>query len=230
LRADRAGNAVDPVPIALTPTRHYDENPRLSWNGSNYLLVWQRWYDPFGHIGEQCFTKPPPLPAELFAQRFDTALAPAGSEIPLATATDYLLDAQSVDVSFAGGLWLVSWLDKAVPGARFARIDASGARLDPLNGRTLPGSYVDPLLVSAPDGWTIAAHEGYGSYGSGRGVALAHISINGFVTVLDTMPFSGASAVEAFVLTPAPLVAYKRASSPAAFVGLLAQRSRAVRH
>src|ERR1019366_8724510 len=158
LRTDCSGNAVDPIPIALTPTRYYDENPRLSWNGSDYLLVWQRWYDPFGHIGEQCFTKPPPLPAELFAQRFDTALAPAGSEIPLATITDYLLDAQSVDVSFAGGSWLVLWVDKGVPEARFARIDASGARIDPLNGRTLLGSYDDPILVSAPDGWMIAAH------------------------------------------------------------------------
>ena len=233
LRADRAGNAVDPVPIALTATRYYDENPRLSWNGSDYLLVWQRWYDPFFYFGEQCFTKPAPLPAELFAQRFSSAFALTGAEIPLATTTrygSYSLDAQSVDVAFAGGLWLVLWIDKAVPEARFARIDASGARIDPLNGRTLSGSYDDPILVSAPDGWTIAAHEGYGRYGPGRGVALAHISVNGFVTVLDTMPLSGASAVEAFVLTPAPLVAYKRAASSAAFIGSLTQRSRAVHH
>jgi hypothetical protein len=53
LRIDRAGNAVDPIPIALTPTAYYDENPRLSWNGSDYLLVWQRWYDPFIYFGEQ---------------------------------------------------------------------------------------------------------------------------------------------------------------------------------
>jgi len=233
LRADRAGNAVDPAPISLTPTRYRDENPRLSWNGSDYLLVWQRWYDPFVYFGEQCFTRPDPYPAELFAQRFDSAFALTGAEIPLATTNDtgrVSLNVQSADVSFAGGLWLVVWLDKAIPEARFARIDATGARIDSLNGRTLPGSYDDPILVSAADGWTIAAHEGYGRYGAGRGVALAHISINGLVTVMDTMPLAGASAVEAFALTPAPLVAYKRPSSSAAFVSPMTQRSRAVHH
>jgi len=232
LRADRSGNAVDPIPIALTPTRYNDENPRLSWNGSDYLVVWQHWYDPFVYFGEGCYPPPPPLPAELFAQRFSSAFAPAGLEIALATTTnkdDYKLDVQRVDVSFAGGLWLVLWLDKAAFGPRFARIDANGVLIDPLNGRTVLGSYDDPVLASAPDGWTIAAHEGYGSFGAGRGVALAHIGVDGLVTKMDTAPLS-TSAVEAFVLTPAPLVAYKRASSSAAFVGSLTQRSRAVHH
>jgi len=233
LRVDRAGNAVDPVPISLMPIQSHDENPHLSSNGSDYLLVWQRWYDPFVYFGEQCFTRPDPLPAELFAQRFNGAFAVMGAEISLATTTrkgSYSLDAENVNVSFAEDLWLVLWTDKAIPEVRFARIDATGARIDSLNGRTLPGSYDVPILVSAADGWTIAAHEGYGRYGAGRGVALAHISINGFVTVMDTMPLAGASAVEGFVLTPSPLVAYKRASSSAAFVSSLVQRSRAVHH
>ena len=118
LRADRDGNAVDPVPIALTPARHYDENPRLSWNGTDYLLVWQSWYDPFMYTGELCLPKPAPLPAELFAQRFNAAFAPTGLEIPLATTTDYnsvSVNAQNVDVAFAGGLWLVLWIENVGP-------------------------------------------------------------------------------------------------------------------
>jgi hypothetical protein len=121
------------------------------------------------------------------------------------------------------------WLDKAAFGPRFARIDANGVLIDPLNGRTVLGSYDDPVLASAPDGWTIAAHEGYGSFGAGRGVALAHIGVDGLVPKMDTAPLS-TSAVEAFVLAPSPLVAYKRASSSAAFVGPLVKRSRAVHH
>lgn len=233
LRVDRSGNPVDPIPVALAPTDPNDENPRLSWNGSDYLLVWQRAYDPFFYIGEQCFSKPAPLPAELFAQRFSEAFTPTGEEIPLATTNNYdaySLDAQSVNVSFVGGLWLVLWLDKAAPGTRFARVNTSGVRYEPLNGRELLGSYDDPILVPAPDGWTIAAHEGYGRFGPGRGLALAHISVNGFVTVLDTVPLSGASAVEAFILTPVPLVAYKLTTSSAAYITSLAQRSRAVHH
>lgn len=232
LRVDRAGNLVDPVPIALTPPAYYDENPRFSWNGTDYLLVWQRWYDPFMYFGEHCMTRPAPLPAELFAQRFSPAFALTGAETALATTAykgEYKLDVQRVDVSFAGGVWLVLWVDMAVLSPRFARIGANGALLDPLYGRTLPGSFDDPILVSTPDGWTVAAHEGYGSYGADRGVALAHIAVDGIVTVMDTSPLL-TSAVEAFVLTPSPLVAYKRGSSPAAFVGPFAHRSRAVHH
>jgi hypothetical protein len=233
LRIDRSGNAVDPIPISLTPTRYYDENPRLSWNGSDYLLVWQSWYDPFIYFGEQCFSKPAPLPAELFAQRFSEAFAPSGEMIELARTTNYnddLLDVQGDDVSFFGGVWLVFWIDKARLGTRYARIDMNGVRLDPLNGRQLLGSYDDPVLVPTPDGWTVAGHEGYGSQGPGRGLALARINVNGVATVLPTMPLSGTSAVEAVVLTPVPFVAYKRSASSAAYVVSLAQRSRAVSH
>jgi hypothetical protein len=232
LRADRSGNAVDPAPIALTPTRYYDENPRLSWNGSDYLLVWQRWASTGSVTGETCYPPQPPPPAELFAQRFSAAFAITGAEIPLAMTSpndNVHLDAENVDVSFLGGFWLVVWFVKGGSAAgtvRFARIDASGVRYEPLNGRLVPGSYDEPILAPAPDGWIIAAHEGR-RWGPGRGVALAHISVNGIVTENETVPIPGTSALEAFVLTPAPLVAFKRASSPVTFTGTL-PRSRAV--
>ncbi len=233
LRVDQSGNLVDPDPIPLTPARVGDENPRLSWNGSDYLLVWQRWYDPFTYIGETCYPPQPPLPAELFAQQFSASFTPTSAEIPLATTTnknDYLLDVQDDDVSFAGGIWLVLWFDRAKNQTMYARIDTSGSRLDALNGRLLSGSYDDPILVLTADGWTVAAHEGYGQYGAGRGLALARIDVNGLATSLPTMALSGTSAVEAVALTPVPLVAYKRSTSSAAFVGSLVQRSRAAHH
>ncbi|HEY4640928.1 MAG TPA: hypothetical protein VII75_06250, partial [Thermoanaerobaculia bacterium] len=234
LRADRSGNAVDPAPIALTPTRYRDENPRLSWNGSDYLLVWQRWAITGSPTGETCYPPQPPPPAELFAQRFSAAFALTGAEIPLAvtSANDNVpLDAENVDVSFLGGFWLVVWFVEGGSGAgtvRFARVDASGVRQEPLNGRplTVTTQYDEPVLATAADGWIIAAHEGT-RWGAGRGVALAHISVNGIVTENETVPIPATSALEAFVLTPAPLVAFKRASSPVTFTGTL-PRSRAV--
>jgi hypothetical protein len=231
LRIDRSGNGVDPIPISLTPTNHYDENPRLSWNGSEYLLVWQRWYDPLSHL--ECVSKPDPLPAELFAQRFSAAFTPASAEIPLAITTSkgsVLLNVQDDDVSFAGGVWLVIWVDKAKNLTSYARIDTNGVRLDPLNGQQLLGSYYAPILVPAPDGWTIAGHEAYGPAGAGRGLTVARIGVNGVATSLPMMALSGTSSVEAVALTPVPLVAYKRFSSSAAYVVLLTQRSRAVHH
>jgi hypothetical protein len=162
------------------------------------------------------------------------AFAQTGAEIPLATRTngDYSIDAQNADVSFVGGFWLVLWFDKGykTPAApysvRFARIDVNGTRYEPLNGRVVPGSYDEPILAPAPDGWIIAAHEGR-RWATGRGVALAHISVNGIVTENETVPIPATSALEAFVLTPAPLVAFKRASSSVTFTGTL-PRSRAV--
>jgi hypothetical protein len=231
LRVDRSGNAVDPSPIALTPARPSDDNPRLSWNGSDYLLVWQHRYSSFVFTGETCYPPQPPLPAELFAQRFSSAFAPAGLEIPLSMRNPFvsdLLNVQNVDVSFVAGFWLVSWLDKSPPGtplAQFARIDASGARRDPLSGVAVRGFYADPLLATGKDSWTIAGYIGFN-----RGVTLVQISVDGIATPVGTVPLPGLSAVEAFVLTPAPLVAYKRTSSSAAFVSSLTQRSRAVHH
>lgn len=234
IRVDRSGNVVDPTPIVLTTTNAGDENPRLSWNGSDYLLVWQRAYDPFVHPIDPCLDPHGgPLPAELFAQRFNAALAPASSIIDLATTTnknDVLLDVQDDDVSFSGGTWLVVWHDNKTALTMYARIDANGSRLDPLGGRQLPGFVGHPIIIPTSDGWTVAGHEGPGPHGTGRGLAIARVSLNGQATALATLPFPGISAVEAVALTPVPLVAYKRSSLPGAYVRLLvAPRTHAVR-
>jgi hypothetical protein len=231
LRVDGAGNVVDPTPIALTQPGLNDENPRLSWSGSDYLLVWQRSYNPINHVVDPCSD---PLPSELFAQRFSAALVPNSAVIDLATTTDrldYLLDVRDVDVSFAGGMWLVIWRDNKSNLSTYARINASGSRLDPLNGRQLPAFFEHPLLVPATNGWTVAGLEGSGPYGADRGLAIVRAGTDGQATALPTIPFSGISSVEAVALTPVPLVAYKRSPSVSAYVGLVVvPRSHAVRH
>lgn len=234
LRVDRSGNAVDPTPIVLMPASATDENPRLSWSGSDYLVVWQRAYDPFIHFGDPCTEPHGPLPAELFARRFSVALAPIGAVVDLATTTnhnDVLLDIQDDDVSFNAGMWLVVWHDNKTTLTMYARIDTSGSRLDPLGGRQLPGFVEHPIIIPTADGWTVAGYEGPGPHGSGRGLATARVGLNGLATALTTLPLSGISDVEAVALTPVPLVAYKRPASAGAFIGLLvAPRSRAVVH
>ncbi|MGH9423385.1 MAG: hypothetical protein ACRD3J_25655, partial [Thermoanaerobaculia bacterium] len=233
LRVDGAGNIVDPAPITLIAGSSNDENPRLSWSGSDYLLVWQRSYNPFLFVGDPCTDRHETLPAELFAQRFSAALVPASPVIDLATTTnklDYLLDVQEDDVAFVEGIWLVVWRDNKSEFSMYARVDANGTRLDPLNGRQLPGFIAHPILVPTADGWTIAGLEGPGPHGAGRGLAIVRVDRNGQATALPTIPFPGISAVEAVALMPVPLVAYKRSFSESAFVGLVVPpRSRAVR-
>lgn len=40
MRLDAAGNPLDPVPIAIGVTPSDDRNPKVCWNGSNWLVTW----------------------------------------------------------------------------------------------------------------------------------------------------------------------------------------------
>jgi len=233
LRVDRSGNALDPQPIVLTPGRGTVGSPYISWNGSEYLLVWQRLYDPFFYIGEQLCSAPVIYPAELFAQRFDAALAPSGPVIELLTTNNYntiLRDAQSVDVAFAGGLWLVSWSDPSKSTFQYARIDTNSTRLDPLYGRQIEqGLGMKRLLASTPSGWLTATREGSGEWFAPTTVALSRIGFDGVNTVVATIAVPDLDKVEAFALSPAPVVAYTRSNSAAVYIDTFPQRARAIR-
>lgn len=41
VRLDAAGNVIDPVPLALVARRSNQNHPKLSWNGSHWLMVYQ---------------------------------------------------------------------------------------------------------------------------------------------------------------------------------------------
>jgi hypothetical protein len=231
LRVDRSGNVVDPFPVALTASQPSGENPRLAWSGSDYLLVWQRIYDPFVYLPEPIPCVPlTALPGELRAQRLSAALTAVGPQLELASTTnydDYLLDVQDVDVAFAGNQWLVLWYDRRTQSVSYARIDQNGTRLDPLNGSIAFWSCEPPFLAVAGGGWTVASQNFCGQYGTG--VTTAKIGPSGRPTLPVVAPLTSLAGVEAFTLTPLPLVAYKRAGSPAVFIDALPQHGRTVR-
>ncbi|HEV2720944.1 MAG TPA: hypothetical protein VG323_13060 [Thermoanaerobaculia bacterium] len=233
LRVDRLGNPIDPAPVSLMAAASTEIHPRLAFNGSDYLLLWERWYDPFIYIGEQpCPLRTGPLPNELFAQRFSAALTPLGAATPLATTTnynDYLLDVQGDDVSF-GGVWMISWADRSTQSVDFARIDANGQRLDPLNGRSLLPACSVPFMVPVGGGWTITAQLGCSSPGlwSARVAADGTSSAPSYTPIVALFP--GPATIEALTLAPQPIIAYKRSGSPLAYVDVLPQHPRAARH
>ncbi len=233
LRIDRLGNPIDPQPIVLMPVDATNIRPRLAFNGSDYLLLWERWYDPFVYIGEVPCPSYGPLPNELFAQRFSAALTPVGTGIPLATTTDYgdyKLDVQGDDISFGGGVWMISWVDRRSDVIVFTRVDANGQRLDPLDGRPLFFSCGAPFLAPAPGGWLIAAQSGCNAGGlwSVRVAADRSSTAPGFEALGGFFP--GPATIEAFALLPQPMIAYRRVGSPLAYVDLLPQHPRAARH
>jgi hypothetical protein len=228
-RIDDAGNVVDPAPVEIMAAEWGSKNPRLSWSGSEYLMVWQRFYDPFFYIATPppCWV-PPALPAELFAQRLDAALTPVGAPLDIARTTnldDYLLDVQNSDVSYSGSLWLVSWYDQRFSGANYARVSSNGVRLDPLDGKSVMWALGGgPFLSPSNGGWTMAVPQGNGI------LALVNVGPEGLRAAPATTTLSRMNTFEAFALTPFPIVAYKRVSSSAAYIDTLPLHSRAVRH
>ena len=233
LRLDRAGNILDPTPIVVRTADPNDSNPRLSWSGSEYLLVWQRLYDPFFYLPEPIpCSQPPILPAELFAQRISTALTPEGSQVDLEKATSYddvTADAQHTNVTFVGGLWLVQWVESSYGGVVYAQIDTNGKLL--VDSRSGPFYFFAcdrAFLAPAVDGWLVASQNYCDQYGTG--VTMARIGLDGNATTPVTAPLSPIDGMEAFALTPFPLVAYRRLNSTGVYVDTLPTHGRAAGH
>jgi hypothetical protein len=225
LRTDRSGNVIDPAPVSLMPARADEVSPRIATNGGDALLLWARRYEASIGIPERppCWITYPPV-NEYFAQRFNSALAPVGAPIALATTGTHGLGA---DVSFSGGLWLVSWMPEIAYVVVYARIDGSGRRLDPLDGRFLCwNAFLDvAFLAATPSGWLIASRSHYP-----LGFKLASIGFDGASTDPAVVLIPGISSLEAFALIPHPIMAYKRSPSTAAYVDILLPHLRTVRH
>ena len=125
-------------------------------------------------------------------------------------------------------MWLLSWFDFGTPfdgSARvcYARVDASGARLDPLNGRPLgdPIGFrtftIGPKVAAAPDGWLLA-------YGT-PDLVLTHLSADGAPDSSGLV--AGIQSFEALLATPQPLVAYTRPYDRQVYLTLFPQHRRA---
>jgi hypothetical protein len=243
-RTDPDGNPLDPEAVQLTPERSSaftaDANPRLSWNGSEYLLVWQRtWLGSPSSIPEDLVTY-----AAVSVQRYTENLTIVGAEIPLldwvhnafgspTNIDNYWID----DVSFSGGLWLVVWNGGYGGAAVYARIDASGTRLDRIEG--LPIEYRSPFLWTADllngplmspvdGGWEgVSVGDDYYMHP----VSVGHIGLDGVATSFADVP-GDPGFIESVVMAPLPMIAYKRGpADPLAYIRVLPPaRRRAAGH
>ena len=221
MRLARAGDPIDSVAVPLTavPASPYfaDGIPQIAWNGSEYLLVWQRQrgYVPIIGIGEV----PIQTVGDVAAQRVTRDLFANGSAMFLALAPGDLSNnpatADAPSLSFAHGLWVTAWASRTSP-TRFARIAASGVPLDPLNGRLLPlGS--GPHVAPAGDGWIVGSFQFF-----------ATIEPNGDYALLDLV---SPGIIEAVAFdAPLPMFAYSIPDiDTRAFVHVVTQRRRAIR-
>ncbi len=199
LRVDRLGNVVDPAPISITrasgDSSSEAANPRLSSNGSSYLVTWQRRSITYGLYGDSAGYSSVNM---LLAQRVTASLVAEGAEIPLDTvAYDTFsidLDVEDSELAVSNGVWLASWLSyrgSRPPATRFARIE----------NREVPYASSAPLLAPVSDGWMVLTGVDVLSF--------VKIGLDGTVSLPWTTP-SGQRVAEAFAVAPHPLVAYKR--------------------
>ncbi len=185
-----------------------DANPRLSWNGHDYLLAWQRqayYYEPVPYLPFGTLIN------ELFAQRFTAGLTSAGAEIALQTVGK--ATAVDQEITRSGGLSLVSWHD-SVQGTAWARIDDSGARLDPLNGSSVTGFYSPALAAAVPGGWLLMSSN-----------AIGWVGLNGAASQ-PTLLTRATAHLESLTIAQLPLFTYKRTGDPLAYIGILPQQHR----
>jgi hypothetical protein len=209
LRVDRFGNVVDPAPVSLTHASGDQSseavNPRISWNGTSYLIVWQRRVMAVNSASGDTY----PV-NDLRAQRFTASLVADGEEISLDTPVDNLVgphgSAESPDLALSNGVWLASWFSRSFyypfRPTPFARIDANGL-IDQAN-RVLP-AFSAPLLAPVADGWIVLTGDGMLSF--------AKIRLDGTVSPwLSTLAKD--RTAEAFAFTSLPLVAYKKGTDP----------------
>jgi hypothetical protein len=226
MRVDRAGSPIDAAPALLTPPRpskyYADAEPHLAWNGSEYLLVWQRqrFYYPFIGIGEVT----PQIVSDLVAQRVTRDLFPDGAPLDLALGPDdSFSDASLADVASMNGSWLVAWFETdstslATYRLAFTRINSSGLRIDPLNGSSIPGlmpAYGKQVRATG-DGWLVSS-----------GTQFVTISSSGVIGIPVTV---SPAAIEALAVDgPLPMVAYSvtTTSTTRAFIHVVAVRRRA---
>ncbi len=207
LRVDRLGNVVDPAPVSLThgsgDARSEAANPRISWNGNSYLVMWQRRVMAVNSESGQSYSVD-----DLRAQRLSASLVADGAEIPLDTPVDSLVDADGSaeypDLALSNGVWLASWLSERFhysgrTETTYVRIDANG-RIDKAN-RVVPGASSAPLVAAAADGWMVMTGDAVLSF--------AKIGLDGTVSPVWTTP-SNQRTAEAFAVASHPLVAYKR--------------------
>jgi hypothetical protein len=201
----RGGELIDQVPFTVVPPltgdAFADAQPKLAWNGSEWLVAWQRQWGP------QFLTLPPfppPVYDAVMTQRLSRELVLQGAAQMLTTTPDGFgdADAQLTGLTSSGGRWLVAFrrTDMTNDAAATTRIAADGTRLDPLGGSPLtwagPGTL--PFLGARPGGWyRVADH------------ALDTLSLDGVATPpLNILPADAAPVTAASFDGPVPAMIY----------------------
>jgi hypothetical protein len=188
-RVSPAGSVLDPTPIPISTTEQAERRPALSFDGTNYLVVWEGWsgvrgarvspagvvVDPAGIPISAASGQNGPAVAfdgtnylvawEHGSDVHGARVSPAGivldpAGIPISTAANAQTDPA---LAFDGVNYLVVWADSRLGKGEVygARVSSAGGVLD-LEGvpiSTAPGQELHPVVVGGPAGRVAVAYE-----------------------------------------------------------------------
>ena len=180
-RVDASGEVLDPCGIALSARKKDERRPRVTFSGTNYLVVWID-----GRNGNW----------DVYGARVNVSgevLDPDG--IAISTATG---DQVSLDVASGGGNYLVVWHDWrniSTPDIYGARVNAAGTVRDPDGIPIATGALNqgNPVVSFGGTDYLVAWTEDRGAPPSGADICGARVDTSGLVLDPGSIVISGSN-------------------------------------
>ncbi len=145
-RIDVDGTILDPGGIRVTSASGQQAEPRVAWSGSEYLVVWTDFDDPFRSTGDDIYG------ARISADGF--VLDPDG--VPIGAG---IVDEGQPDVAWNGSAWVVAWTAMVGNGSdiRVERLTADLETIGPNDNNFAASSFAQSNVSLAVDGTTTVA-------------------------------------------------------------------------
>jgi hypothetical protein len=140
------GTVLDPGGIRVTSTSGQQSDPHVAWSGSEYLVVWTDFDDPYRSTGDDVYG------ARIAAD--GTVLDPDGVAIGAGPVDDW-----QPDVAWNGSAWVVAWTAMVGNGSdiRVERLTADLATIGPNDNNFAASSFEQTDVSLAVDGTTTVA-------------------------------------------------------------------------
>lgn len=188
-RLDSAGNLVDTTPIIVSQSAGTQEDPRVGWNGQNWLVVWRNQSATATYAEHRVY---------------GARIAPDGTVLdssPIELVNGEI-SAWTMAVGPNGSDWLVTAQDSGGSDLMGVRVAADGTVLDPTPSVLAPsGTFsVGPVSVHSAQGEYLVVYHTFGGGFEARRFASDLAPIGGPFSLPDSEPRVGSNGSEYFVV------------------------------
>lgn len=165
------GTVLDPAGIRVTSTSGQQSDPQVAWNGTEYLVVWTDFDDPYRSTGDDIYG------ARIAADGtvIDSPATPIGNSI---------VDEGQPDVAWNGSAWVVAWTAFVSNGSdiRVERLDTDLHTIGPDDLSFAASSYAQTDVSLAVEGtttWAIYTDARDSDTGDGLNVYMNFLTADG---------------------------------------------------